>query len=117
MSTPSFQHFFMRERPLARDGADPLAQLALHRMYRRCTISSARKETENFVKLIATHGYGITPRGLAVGAPLRGYRALTRGEAGPWAFFAGQASARRAEPRKRLPARSTQPKRKGKRGG
>jgi hypothetical protein len=42
--------------------------------------------------------YQITPKGLVIGEPLRGYRALTSGIPGPWSFESDDIPKPRAAP-------------------
>jgi circadian clock protein KaiC len=40
--------------------------------------------------------YEVTAKGLAIGSPMRGYRALTSGIPGPWSLESGEVPQKRA---------------------
>ena len=42
-------------------------------------------------------GYQITSKGMVIGAPLRGYRALTSGIPGPWSVESGEVPQQRTK--------------------
>jgi circadian clock protein KaiC len=58
--------------------------------------------------------YQITPEGIVIGEPLRGYRALTSGIPGPWSFASNEAPELRVEPDPASPHSGTPRNRKGK---
>jgi circadian clock protein KaiC len=41
--------------------------------------------------------YEVTSKGLAIGEPMRGYRALTSGIPGPWSLTSGEVPQQRTE--------------------
>jgi circadian clock protein KaiC len=58
--------------------------------------------------------YQITSKGVIVGEPLRGYRALTSGIPGPWSYESGEIPQLRAEPEQRPRTSGISRSRKGK---
>ena len=58
--------------------------------------------------------YQITPKGIVIGEPLRGYRALTSGIPGPWSFASNEVPELRVEPDPASPHSGTPRNRKGK---
>jgi len=58
--------------------------------------------------------YQITPRGIVLGKPLRGYHGLTTGIPAPWSLQSDDIPALRAPPAKRASRHGTHRKRKGK---
>ena len=61
--------------------------------------------------------YQITPEGMVIGEPLRGYRALTSGIPGPWSFESNELPELRREPAPTPPTRGSTRKRKENRDG